>query len=204
MNAHSLIQLSQERLVKESDSLNSRFQKLQQDFEAQLVACDTLNNENQGKASDLKVISLTISIFNNQMIIIYVVYYWSFYPANVNSLHWAFTLLPAFTISVCIRVFSLLYTILCIRIVIPGFRPITRNVSISQQKEDEVGSLKQEVQRLNKMRDSVQRRLRIVEDQKADIDQAKEVLRNQITALEKGESDVTWTYHFDIFLFRNN
>ena len=87
---------------------------------------------------------------------------------------------------------------------IPGFRPITRNVSISQQKEDEVGSLKQEVQRLNKMRDSVQRRLRIVEDQKADIDQAKEVLRNQITALEKGESDVTRTYHFDIFLFRNN
>ena len=55
---HSLIttmQLSQERMMKESDSLNSRFQKLQQDFEAQLVACDTLNNENQGKASDLKV-----------------------------------------------------------------------------------------------------------------------------------------------------
>ena len=41
--------------MKDSDILNARIQKLQQDFEAQLIACDMLNQENQSKALELKV-----------------------------------------------------------------------------------------------------------------------------------------------------
>ncbi len=48
-------QIAYERSVKDSDILNARLQKLQQDFEAQLIACDSLNQENQGKALELKV-----------------------------------------------------------------------------------------------------------------------------------------------------
>ena len=48
-------QIAYERSVKDSDILNARLQKLQQDFEAQLIACDGLNQENQGKAMELKV-----------------------------------------------------------------------------------------------------------------------------------------------------
>ncbi|KAK2157569.1 hypothetical protein NP493_1866g00018 [Ridgeia piscesae] len=43
-----------ERSVKDSDLLNTRFQKLQTDFESQLIACDQLNSENQSKAAELK------------------------------------------------------------------------------------------------------------------------------------------------------
>ena len=50
-----------------------------------------------------------------------------------------------------------------------------------------MNQLKQEMQRLNRMRDAVQRRLRLVEDQKGDTEQQREVLKNQITALEKGD-----------------
>ena len=50
-----------------------------------------------------------------------------------------------------------------------------------------MNQLKQEVQRLNKMRDAVQRRLRLVEDQKAETEQSREILKNQISSLEKGE-----------------
>ncbi|KAI0235754.1 Cilia- and flagella-associated protein 58 [Lamellibrachia satsuma] len=99
--------VSYERSLKDTDLLSGRFQKLQVDFEAQLIACDQLNSENQSKAAELK------------------------------------------------------------------------------QKEDEVNQLKQEVQRLNKMRDSVQRRLRLVEDQKGETEQSREILKNQITALDK-------------------
>lgn len=48
-------QIASERSSKEADILNTRFQKLQQDFEAQLIACDSLNSENQNKALELKV-----------------------------------------------------------------------------------------------------------------------------------------------------
>lgn len=46
--------ISIERSTKDSDQLTVRFQKLQQDFEAQLIACDQLNQENQSKALELK------------------------------------------------------------------------------------------------------------------------------------------------------
>ena len=58
-------QIAYERSVKDSDILNARLQKLQQDFEAQLIACDGLNQENQGKAMELKVgCSKIQSIYN--------------------------------------------------------------------------------------------------------------------------------------------
>ena len=67
------------------------------------------------------------------------------------------------------------------------FLLLTILLLLLQQKEDEVNQLKQEMQRLNRMRDAVQRRLRLVEDQKGDTEQQREVLKNQITALEKGD-----------------
>ena len=48
-------QVAFERSQKEYDVLEARFKKLQIDFEQQLIACEQLNNENQSKASELKV-----------------------------------------------------------------------------------------------------------------------------------------------------
>ena len=55
-----------------------------------------------------------------------------------------------------------------------------------QQKEDEVTQMKGETARLNKMRETIQRKLRNVEDQKADVEQQKETLKSQIIGLERG------------------
>lgn len=54
-----------------------------------------------------------------------------------------------------------------------------------KQKEDEVNGLKTETQKLNKMREMIQRKLRQVEDQKGDIERERETLRSQITGLER-------------------
>lgn len=62
-----------------------------------------------------------------------------------------------------------------------------------QQREDEVNSLKTEAQRLNKTRETIQRKLRQVEDLKSDTERERETLRGQITGLERGP--------FEIFLF---
>ncbi len=55
-----------------------------------------------------------------------------------------------------------------------------------KQKEDEVNQMKSEAGRLNKMRETIQRKLRSVEDQKAETEQAKETLKGQIGGLERG------------------
>jgi len=99
--------INYERSVKDADMLQARLQNLQKDFESQLIACDTLNNENQTKAAELK------------------------------------------------------------------------------QKEDDVGSLRAETQRLNKMRETIQRKLRSVEEQKVETEQQRETLRGQINAFER-------------------
>ena len=44
-----------ERAIKDSDILNARFQKLQQDFESQLIATDQMHQENQARVTELKV-----------------------------------------------------------------------------------------------------------------------------------------------------
>ena len=46
--------------------------------------------------------------------------------------------------------------------------------------------IKGETARLNKMRETIQRKLRNVEDQKADVEQQKETLKSQIIGLERG------------------
>ncbi|XP_076437561.1 cilia- and flagella-associated protein 58-like [Babylonia areolata] len=54
-----------------------------------------------------------------------------------------------------------------------------------KQKEDEVNGLKAETQKMNKMREMIQRKLRQVEDQKGDIERERETLRSQITGQER-------------------
>lgn len=54
-----------------------------------------------------------------------------------------------------------------------------------QQKEDEVNTLKTEAARLNRMRETIQRKLRTVEDHKSEVEQSKETLKGNITALER-------------------
>ena len=49
--------------------------------------------------------------------------------------------------------------------------------------------MKGETARLNKMRETIQRKLRNVEDQKADVEQQKETLKSQIIGLERGTSN---------------
>ena len=46
--------------------------------------------------------------------------------------------------------------------------------------------MKGETGRLNKMRETIQRKLRNVEDSKADVEQHKETLKSQIIGLERG------------------
>lgn len=45
-----------ERIIKDSDILSQRYQKLQSDYEAQLFSADSLSQENQAKVQELKVI----------------------------------------------------------------------------------------------------------------------------------------------------
>ncbi|XP_064600239.1 cilia- and flagella-associated protein 58-like [Liolophura sinensis] len=96
-----------ERAIKDTEILNARFQKLQNDYEVQISMADQLAQENQSKALDLK------------------------------------------------------------------------------QKEDETNALKTETQRVNKVRENIQRKLRAVEDQKVDVEQQKETLKGQIIGLER-------------------
>ncbi|XP_030841697.1 cilia- and flagella-associated protein 58 [Strongylocentrotus purpuratus] len=96
-----------ERTQKDTDILNARFTKLQQDYETQLLNCDGLAQENQHRVNELKA------------------------------------------------------------------------------KEDEIGNLKGDTTRLTKMRETIQRKLRNVEEQKGETEQAKETLKSQIVALER-------------------
>ncbi|VDI53406.1 dynein heavy chain, axonemal [Mytilus galloprovincialis] len=55
---------------------------------------------------------------------------------------------------------------------------------ISEQKDDEINQLMKETTRLNKVRETIQRRLRQIEDLKAEVEQQKEILKSQNLALE--------------------
>lgn len=61
-------------------------------------------------------------------------------------------------------------------------------------KEEEILTLKLEIGRVNKLRDGVQRRLRVTEDQKAEVESNRESLKQQIASLEKGGlgSGINW------------
>lgn len=53
-------------------------------------------------------------------------------------------------------------------------------------KEEEINSLRQENMKLAKLRETIQRKLRGVEDHKAEAEQDKETLKSNIIGLERG------------------
>ncbi|XP_018606357.1 cilia- and flagella-associated protein 58 [Scleropages formosus] len=52
-------------------------------------------------------------------------------------------------------------------------------------KEEEVNQMRQEISKLTKMREATQRKLRHMEDLKAELEKQREILKNQIAGLEK-------------------
>ncbi|XP_033886631.1 cilia- and flagella-associated protein 58 [Acipenser ruthenus] len=54
-----------------------------------------------------------------------------------------------------------------------------------KMKEEEVTHMRHEISKLTKMRESTQRKLRQIEDQKLDVEQLRDMLKNQITGLER-------------------
>ncbi|XP_062390112.1 cilia- and flagella-associated protein 58 [Sardina pilchardus] len=54
-----------------------------------------------------------------------------------------------------------------------------------KMKEEEVVQMRQEISKLTKVREGTQRRLRLTEDQKLEVEQQRDMLKNQITGLEK-------------------
>lgn len=59
-------------------------------------------------------------------------------------------------------------------------------LSYLQLKEDEVSNLKQELTRIGKIRENLQRRLRNVEESKAEVERFRDTLKQTITTLERG------------------
>lgn len=53
-------------------------------------------------------------------------------------------------------------------------------------KEDEIGNLKSDISRINKVREGLNRKLRLMEDQKNDVESSRESLRQHIASLERG------------------
>ena len=53
-----------------------------------------------------------------------------------------------------------------------------------------MNQLKAETQRVNKLREGIQRKLRDVENHKVEVEQQRETLRNQVLAMERGRNSV--------------
>ena len=58
------------------------------------------------------------------------------------------------------------------------------------KKDEEIARLKQEIARVNRLRDGIHRKLRGVEEQKADIESQRDGLKQRIASLEKGMYDI--------------
>lgn len=58
---------------------------------------------------------------------------------------------------------------------------------LSQAREDEVSQMRQEIGKVTKMREVMQRKLRVVEENKTQAEGERDTLKNQITGLEKGK-----------------
>jgi len=58
----SFSQILNERAIKDGDILNTRFQKLQSDWENQLMSTDALATENQARVAELKVCGLPVTM----------------------------------------------------------------------------------------------------------------------------------------------
>ena len=53
-------------------------------------------------------------------------------------------------------------------------------------REDEIAKFKSDIAHINKVRDGLQRKLRIVEDQKHEVESSRESLKQHITSMERG------------------
>ena len=115
-------QLTNELAMKDTDLLNVRLAKLQQDYEQQMMSSETLAGENSEKLAQLRV------------------------RAYQQILGYTFV----------------------------------------QMKEEEVSNLKQEIARIGKIRENLQRRLRNVEENKAEVERSRDTLKQSITSLERG------------------
>ena len=69
-----------------------------------------------------------------------------------------------------------------------GFVTLTLqcNSTYLQMKEEEVSNLKQELARIQKIRENLQRRLRNVEESKTEVERSRDTLKQTITSLERG------------------
>lgn len=54
-------------------------------------------------------------------------------------------------------------------------------------REEEVSQMRQEIAKQTKMREAIQKKFHLMEEQKADVDVQRETLKAQIAGLEKGE-----------------
>ena len=54
-------------------------------------------------------------------------------------------------------------------------------------REDEIINFKADISRMNKLRDGLQRKLRMVEDHKHEVEFTRESLRQKIASMERGE-----------------
>ena len=61
-----------------------------------------------------------------------------------------------------------------------------QQLSELNKKEEDIGRLKQEIARVNRLRDGLQRKLRGVEEQKAEMEAQRDATKQQIVSLEKG------------------
>lgn len=59
-------------------------------------------------------------------------------------------------------------------------------------REDEIANHKADIARINKLRDGLQRKLRIVEEQKHEVESSRESLRQQITSMERGQKNLSY------------
>lgn len=67
------------------------------------------------------------------------------------------------------------------------------------KKEDDIFRLKQEIGRVNKLCDGIKRKLRTVEEQKAETEAQRDSLKQQILSLEKGNMLQNHTHYSKLF-----
>lgn len=68
------------------------------------------------------------------------------------------------------------------------FNILANSLSLIQAKEEEVHQMRLDIGKLNKIREQIHKKLHLIEDQKAEVEQHKETLKNQILGLERGKS----------------
>lgn len=62
-------------------------------------------------------------------------------------------------------------------------------------KEEEIGNLKADIARVNKLREGLNRKLRMMEEQKIEVESSRESLRQHIASLERGTSRISRSSH---------